>query len=282
MGKACDCWFLMAAVEGDARLQCLPLAVRMLWLVLVRKMQQMGQVALMLGSDVPKPSEVALLATCTETELETHLEPLLARGLLVRRADGALESPLLLARQARANTARINGLKGGRPRKPAPPGSQREMIMAVPGGRAVGDPETQGKPSDAGVGSVAKLAKTSLEEEAKPAGAGADWQRVGELAMEAAGFDPVRWVGHCGQVRTWLSLGASEGLILSTIRRVMARPGVRPQHFGYFDKAVREAMAEAAPVAVQPASLRVEAYAAAFDAWQRGGMCGPAPELEAA
>jgi hypothetical protein len=288
MAKACDCGFILEAFERDPRLACLPLAVRALWLVLVRRMQQLGQSGLVFGSDIPNPREIAMMVAVSETELETHLEPLLARGLLVRRADGALESPLLAARQKRAETARINGLKGGRPRRDGAPVRQREMIMAVPGGAAAGVAETQEKPTADGFGSVsgslAKLAKPSAEEEAKPAELPADWSRICDAAMDAAGFDAARWTGHCGKVAAWWRQGASEALILSVIRRVMARGNVAPSHFGYFDSAMREALAaegaRGVPVvaSVVDASLQpADEFLAEVAAWENGGRMGRMP-----
>lgn len=279
MGKRCDCGFVMQMFDNDARLVCLPLAVRALWLVLVRRMQEMGQSALVLGSHIPEPSEVALLVRVSVTELETHLEPLLARGLLVRRADGALECPLLAARQSRAETARINGLKGGRPRKDGSAARQREMLMAVPGGAGA---ETQ-KPSAAQVGSVAKLSSSSEEKaEAKPSLTPELVRRIGEAAAEAAGLDPARGAWTFGPVRSWLEAGADEALILRVVRQVMGRPNPpQPQGLGYFGKAVLAEL-EVRPVAVasEPGVVWAETAAefnARLDAFERGGMRGDVP-----
>jgi hypothetical protein len=281
MAKACDCGFILEAFERDPRLACLPLAVRALWLVLVRRMQQLGQVGLVFGSEIPNQREIAMMVAVSETELETHLAPLLARGLLVRREDGALESPLLVARQKRAETARNNGLKGGRPRRDGSPPRQREMVMAVPGGLSAPAAETQAKPGGGTVGSLAKLAEDS-QEEAKPASLPADWVRIGAAAMEAAGFDPARWGGHCGQVATWLKQGADEALILATIRRVMARGPAAPQHFGYFDRAMQEALGarSVAPVVVAAVDASLEPvadYMRRVDAWEESGRRGVPP-----
>lgn len=295
MGKRCDCAGVLAAFESDPRLMCLPLAVRGLWLLLVRRMQALGQVALVLGSDIPKPDEVAMMVGVPVTELETHLVPLLARGLLVRRADGALECPLLAAGQKRAETSRINGLRGGRPRKDGSPPRQRELIMGVAGGLSGQPAETQAKPSGDAVGSVAKLASSPSEEASKQAGTcavPADWQRVGDVAAEAAGFDPVRWTGTTGIVRDWLAAGADEALVVGVIRGVMERPNPpAPRHLGYFDKAVREAVAQrgARPAVVavaEPVSAdggaAARAYLARFAAWQAAGMPGSPPLRQAA
>lgn len=286
MAKACDCSVILEAYETDPRLLSLPLGVRGLWLALVLRMRRMGQSVLLLGSVVPNLREIAMLVPMEETELETQLDVLLARGLLVRREDGALESPLLAARLRRAETARINGLKGGRPRKDGQPPGQRSLMMAVPGGRAEGDAKTQHEPGvEAGV-SPAKLAKPS-EEKAKQAELPADWNRICAAAMDAAGFDPARWQGNCRQVAAWWQAGASEALILATIRRVMARGTVKPNHFGYFDKAIAEAMkAEGAVVPMRAVDgVRddaAESWASVMEAYVAGGCQGPMPVRECA
>jgi hypothetical protein len=288
MAKACDCSAILEAYETDPRLLSLPLAVRGLWLALVLRMRRMGQSVLVLGSVVPNLRDIAMLVPMAETELETQLDALLARGLLVRREDGALESPLLAARLKRAETARINGLKGGRPRKDGAPPGQRSLIMGLPGGAAEAGAKTQAEPSAAPVGLPAKLAE-ALPERSKLAELPADWQRIADAAMEAAGFDPARWTGHCGQVATWLKAGASEALILRVIRRVMARGSARPGHFGYFDKAVRAAMeaegevrVASVPVVDPAREARAREFNQAVARWQANGCAGPMPVWEAA
>jgi hypothetical protein len=280
MGKRCDCGFVMAMFEGDPRLACLPLAVRALWLVLVRKMQQLGQSALVLGSEIPKPSEVAMMVAVSETELETYLEPLMARGLLVRRADGALECPLLVARQSRSETARINGLKGGRPRKDGSPARQREILLPVAGGLAA---ETQ-KPSAGGLGSAAKLSSLPEEKapEAKPCAVTPERvQAVGRAAAEAAGLDPVRGAWTFGPVRQWLEAGADETLILRVVLAVMARPNrPYPKGLGYFSQAVMAELAVAPVAEALPAEAWSESaadYNARCDAWEARGRVGSPP-----
>lgn len=284
MAKACDCSVILEAYENDPRLLALPLAVRGLWLALVLRMRRMGLSVLMLGSAVPNLRQIAMLVPMAETELETQLDALLVHGMLVRREDGALESPLLAARQKRAETARINGLKGGRPRKDGTPAGQRSIMLPIAGGLGEADAKTHGEPgADASV-SPAKLAKPS-EEKAKQAElpAPAEWNRICAEAMEAAGFDPVRWTGTCGWVATWWREGASEALILGTIRRVMARGNVRPDGFKYFNAAIREAMAaEGAgqPVAVRSGAADSEeskAWAERMRVYVANGCQGPMP-----
>lgn len=245
MARRCDCAFLMEAFDTDPRLMGLPLAVRALWLVLVRRMMQMGQSVLMMGSEIPNPAGIAMLVPMPETELETHLAPLLARGLLVRREDGALESPLLQARMRRAETARINGLKGGRPRKDGAPARQRTMVLPITGGLAQGSAEGGEKPSASVSVSPAKLASASQEKaEAKPRVVAVDEvQRVGLAAAEAAGLDAARGDYTFRPVRQWLEAGADEALALEVIRGVLARPNAPAvRGLGYFTDAVLEAV----------------------------------------
>lgn len=288
MARKCDCSLILEAFETDPRLACLPLAVRALWLVLVRRMQQLGESVLVFGSEIPNPAEIAMMIPMAETELETHLAPLLARGLLVRRDDGALESPLLAARQKRAETARINGLKGGRPRKDGAPTAQRTMPLPIAGGRAQASGETQEKPGARPVGSPAKLS-SALSEEAEAEASSAREavtpelvQRVGHAAAEAARLDPARGAFTFGVVRQWLEAGADEALILATIGAVMARGNASPRGLGYFGPAVADALA-ARPAAVDvpvPAggwAESAEEFLARNEAWQASGCRGEAP-----
>lgn len=285
MARKCDCSLILEAFETDPRLACLPLAVRALWLVLVRRMQQLGQSVLVFGSEIPNQAEIAMMVPIAETELETQLAPLLARGLLVRREDGALESPLLAARQKRAETARINGLKGGRPRRDAVGAGQRSMPLPIRGGRAEGMAETQEKPNAGGVGFPAKLSSSSAEKAeaggAREAVTPELVQRVGHAAAEAAGLDPARGTFTFGVVRRWLEAGADEALILATIGAVMARGNVMPRALGYFGPAVEEAMrtrpVAEAPVAAEAWAETAEAFNARADAWERSGRVGAAP-----
>lgn len=285
MAKACDCGVILEAYESDPRLLSLPLAVRGLWLALVLRMRRMGQSVLLLGSVVPNLREIAMLVPMEETELETQLSALLARGLLVRREDGALECSLLAARMKRAETARINGLKGGRPRKDGLPAGQRGLMLPIAGGRAEADAKTQEEPNAGTSVSPAKLAEAS-EEKAKQA-VPDDWPRVAQAAADAAGLDQARGAWTLGVVRDWMAQGADETLILEVIRGVMGRPNPPAvQKLGYFSKAIGEALAVArvAPMVVAPASpadaARSEAWAARMAAYVANGCKGPMPVRE--
>lgn len=293
MARKCDCSVILEAFETDPRLACLPLAVRALWLVLVRRMQQLGQSVLVFGSEIPNQAEIAMMVPMAETELETQLAPLLARGLLVRRDDGALESPLLAARMKRAETARINGLKGGRPRKDGRPPAQRTMPLAIQGGRAAGFVETHGKPNGAVSVSPAKLSSASSEEAEAAASAARvpvtpeQVQRVGLAAAKAAGLDPARGTWTLQPVRAWLEAGADEALILATIAAVMERGNAAPRGLGYFGPAVLEALAArpAAPAGSAPVQAWAESaedFTARYLAWQRNGCQGRPPARRAA
>jgi hypothetical protein len=288
MARKCDCSVILEAFETDPRLACLPLAVRALWLVLVRRMQALGQSVLVFGSEIPNPAEIAMMVPMAETELETQLAPLLARGLLVRREDGALESPLLAGRMKRAETARINGLKGGRPRKDAAPAAQRSMPLPIAGGRAGVVAETHGKPTEATMGSPAKLSSASPEKAEAQAGKPREVitpelvTRIGQAAAEAAGLDAARGTWTFGPVRQWLEAGADEALILATIAAVMARPNASPRGLGYFGPAVLEALATRAAPVEEPAPAgewaeTAEDYLARHAAWQARGCLGEVP-----
>jgi hypothetical protein len=285
MGKRCDCGFILEAFTSDPKIYTLPLAARALWLVLTRRMQEMGLSVLMFGSEIPNPAGIALMVSVSETELETQMAPLLARGLLVRREDGALESPLLAGRVKRAETARINGLKGGRPRKDGTPAGQRHMLLPNAGGLSAGSAETQAKPGAGDVGSVAKLSSLPEEkaQEAKPGAVTHELvQRVGHAAAEAAGLDPARQAFHFGPVRQWLEAGADAALVLRVVGEVMARPNRPvPKGLGYFSAAVLAAIQARPAAEVALAGVAwvesAEDYNARVDAWEATGSRGAPP-----
>lgn len=285
MGKRCDCGFVMEMFDSDPRLACLPLAVRALWLVLVRRMQQLGQSVLVFGSEIPKPNEVAMMVAVSETELETHLAPLLARGLLVRGEDGAIGCPMLAARQSRSDINRANGLRGGRPRKDGSPARQRTMVLPIAGGLGAESQITDAKPNAAGSVLPAKLSSSKLEEAeaSKPrVVTPEEVERVGFAAAEAAGLDPARGGWTIGVVRGWLEAGADDGLVLGVIGQVMGRANrPQPQGLGYFDRAMKAAIAVrpvAEPVKVaNPGDEDAEAYLARVAVYEASGRMGPAP-----
>lgn len=77
--------------------------------------------------------------------------------------------------------------------------------------------------------------------------AGKMWDRVWQQIVEAAGIDPVRWLGTEIPARCWLREGIEPETIIGAITRCAARPGyVVPDRLTYFEKPVHEAHAKAA------------------------------------
>ena len=136
MARRCLCARLLAALHEDPRLRTLPLAARMLFLLVAEAAAR---------SPVPGvlpfggTARVSLLVSAGETETQTHLETLCEEGLLVRGAADTLAVPLLVEAASRAEVARRNGARGGRPLKGETPEAyqrrkQGEMILQI--GRA--------------------------------------------------------------------------------------------------------------------------------------------------
>ena len=290
-----DCPILVVA-ETDARFRMLPMGCRWLWVALLRLAQANSVSVIRFGSRVPSFEQLAAMIATTQADLEAHLPALLEWGLLVREEDGALAAPFLRAAITRSEINRINGMKGGRPRKtPAPPQpAQREMLMPLPAPQVIvraedgvsPHVETE-KPNLVSVSSSVSAAKLAIRESTSNSLAAVDRdeaKRVGRAAMSEAGlsFDG----RHAGIVGKWLAEGATEDLILSTIRAKMDR-GAKPSHLGYFGPAIREALASEVSLPASKVSQEGEAWRAEWSRdiglWQSSGpwgQRGPMPRLE--
>ena len=254
---------LMDMLANDARLRAAPLAAQAVWMRLMVTMDALGISVLRFGSMPHNLTLVSKAACIDETELETHLAILVAYGLLRLEPDGAIAAPIPIGTDRRAEAARINGLKGGRPRK-HPDGKQREMAMAISGGKADFKTEPAASVSTA----IAKL--ESIKAKKAIAVADADVERIGLAALAEGGLDGQR----CDIVRKWLQDGATEHLITETIHRKMAG-GAAPKHLGYFDAAIRDAMTRP-PASDAPATARSRAFQLAMDEWMLF-KAGPVP-----
>lgn len=272
MARRCGCSRILDML-ADPRLLTLPLAAQAVWIRLVTVMERHGISVLRFGSEIQNPREVAMMACIPETELEPNLALLIGRGLMERDGDGAVMCPLLAQAQKRANINRINGLKGGRPRKNAAPDGQRNMLLPIAGGEAAETEITKLEPIMENPRGRATAACTESEKvRSSRAVSDAEFARAGELAMEAAGFDPARWMGDYGIVRQWLADGADAELIVEVIKR-RTHPNVVTLR--YFSAAVAEELARRR--AVPAPNLR---YRSAYDTWQMMGAVGDPPRLK--
>jgi hypothetical protein len=264
----------MDALRADPRLATLPLAARMVFLLLAEaaaETQETGWIPF------AEPRRIALLIRCTETEAETHLETLIAEGLILAER-GGLGVPIVREAADRAAVARRNGAAGGRPRKGETPQQayarrQGSLPLPIAGGKPS---ETQhAKPAapttttttttstSSGGGVTFQLGK---ETESIP-GSGKvvcrareaetqEWVSLGVEVAELAGLDGARGGFDYRPVQAWLNAGYPAEAIRAAVERIAARPGYDPllvRTLRYFDGAVAEeaarlkAEAEAAP-----------------------------------
>ncbi len=241
-----------------------PLAVRGLLAALLVNLWRMRAAVFRFGARVPETNEVCLALSCTEPELETGLENLIGRGILAREADGAISCPLLAGAFRSAETKRNNGMLGGRPRKgetAAQAAARRQGNLMLP---MSGGAETKPKPDalpQAKLIADEKLQALALEVE-QAAGVSGEFRR-----------DDAR------HVAAWLEAGADAPLILRVVAEKAGRASEPVRGLRYFDKAVREALAAAGPVA--DAEFDWPAHARAMEAWQQGGCIGAPPAVEA-
>ncbi len=286
MGKRCACERLFRRLEEDVRLRTLPMAAQMLWLKLMRLALATDDGVLRLGSDFGFLTAVSLAVSHAETEVETALAALERRGLAERGADGAsLRLPDAVEGAERAKAARLNGLRGGRPRKgetaeAAAARKQGSLMLPVAGGLGETQ-ETEQKPRDES--SRAASLASSEEKGAAAAGAGEGWVALGMELAAMAGMDSARGQWNLQPVRGWLASGATPAMLREAVRRVSERPRYTPPgSLQYFAKAVAEVMAEGQPKPLDTgAEARVAARSAAFAAWQASGCMGPPPGLAA-
>jgi hypothetical protein len=252
---------LLASPQIDMKLRQVSAGARFTWLKVMQAMSESDVPdRLLLGPRTRLLPWLAGWAALTETEAETHLDELCEVGLLTREGPDGLGGPGSGWRGTgtsprRAEAARINGLKGGRPRKSPLAAGQPSMLLPIPGG-AEASAEERRSCSPGFVGSVAIARASSSEKEAKlssPDGVTrADVEHAGQLAQEAAGLSGTDYRAVWG----WLKAGATAAVIVRVVEARM-RAGAQPNHLGYFTKAVHEAIAAGAH---KPAS---EAQAAA-------------------
>jgi hypothetical protein len=251
MARRCTCARLIAAVEGDPRLRTLPLAVRMLFLLVAEAAARSPVAGLLPFGETRR---VSLLVSAPETDVETGLETLIAEGLL-RRQDGGLGVPILLDVPPRAEVARRNGAAGGRPRKGETAEAARERrqgALLLP---------LAGKPSETQAGNLAPTTTDSSQSVSGGDARAPDWVSVGMQVAEIAGLDPARGGYDFQPVQAWMAEGASAERILAAVRGVASRPSysaAKVRSLRYFDRAVEAERASPS----WAASARVEDSAA--------------------
>jgi hypothetical protein len=281
MGRRCHCEKLFQRLEGDVRLRTLPMAAQFLWLKLMRLAATTPGFdgVLRFGSDLGFLTAVSVAVSHAETEVETALGALERRGLVEPGADGeSLRLPDAEHAAARTEAARVNGLRGGRPRK----GETREAYNARRQGAFMlplqgGVPETQETETEPAEESSRLAANPSESEEGSSKPREAPWVSLGTELAAIAGLDGARGGFNLMPVKGWVDAGASPDLLRDVLRRCAARPGYRPvRSLQYFHQAVMDAMREAAPP--EPAQPTT-GYAEAMRAWQRGGCQGIPPSL---
>jgi hypothetical protein len=232
------------------------------------------------GSGVGLFGLVSAIASVSETEAETQLENLVRAGLLVRTAEEEIALPAaLMPRARRSETARINGLKGGRPRKSAGPQGQTTLPLPILGGGAAKPTETKSEPNW-----VPDSTTTTDSSTSSRSSEATNWVSIAREACELADLDDATGLHTFGIVRDWLSQGATRALILEVIE---ARRGSHVRSLRYFTRAIQEAVATAsAQQAARPAPMSAREREARrqwnedHDAWYVRGRRGPMPDLQ--
>jgi len=267
MARNCACSKILDLLHLP-QVRALPLATRA---VLVEVLHHMAESATpgAIRFLSPVMGSVAAWLSISETEAETHLQSLVRLGFVALDDDMlGLHSPSMKAAADRANINRINGLKGGRPRKHAVPG-QREMLHAIQGGKTE-ITETEKPPLSA---------PSSLKEEVlKEEEAAHAWVSLGQEVAASIGLDPAKGFVDCRPVQAWLAMGLEAGQIRAVVAEVAAR-GKRITGLAYFTPAMRDLANEVRASAPKAAPAHVAAFNAAFERWMDGGRVGPAPVL---
>jgi hypothetical protein len=259
MRRGSDGW-LLAVFFDDPRMRLMPLAAQGLWLRVAMTLQSMPETAgFRLGSEfinrllVLVSEEETQLGSADATRLETHLENLIKAGFLTRHDDGSIEIPDSMPATDRVTAARENGARGGRPRR----GETAEQAAArrardAMAMSAASDAETQKTQHETQASKAPRARATAATaKESKQAYACApDDLSFGRVVAQSAGLEDGCDVGP---VLDWLAQGIDRGVILATVRGVVARPNYRvPRTLGYFSAAIREAPAGGSVMSGEP------------------------------
>ena len=278
----CDRWLTRAA--ADMGFRALPALARLLWFDILAAAMVAAEKG-RLRFPCPVSDAVSRLVSRPETDIETDLAALVELGWLEIDDDGrGVALPGVQAASARAEAARINGLKGGRRRNGETLEAMRarkqgSLMLPIAGGAGETN-ETETEPntesSRAAAKPIAREAKQAADAREET-----DWVALGMELGDIAGLDTARGRWTCQDVKGWLDAGATPDLIRDVVRhRVSTRkPELGPiGSLKFFTKAVLEAIDRAAPPpppAIRPAS----GYEAALRQWKENGAHGAPPRL---
>jgi hypothetical protein len=281
MGQRCQCEKLLDMLENDWRLKIVGRETAMVWLELTRFIYRYGEDLVLRidprsGSPIGSLAELAFALRIEETQLETHLATLFERRLLLKAPCGGVAMPPELGLTARQKAARLNGAKGGRPRKDSQPPGQRSLLLPLPSHAAARKVETQQQTQLALLTPLQSESPESLDsdsasrdETATTSWASPSWASLGAELATLAGHRRAPHTRDLALVRSWLEAGATGETLRAVFRSVLAREKCpRLPALSYFDGAVRDALgqtrraeptaetAPAPPLAAGDAALR--------------------------
>lgn len=293
MPRRCHCARLLAMLERDA-LRLAGLAAQAVLLRLMTRAHELGSDGFLpVGSGsvsgIGNLTELSQVLTVSETDLQTQIETLVARGVLVVEP-GGIACPEIRDGARKVAAARQNGAAGGRPRRGETPAEARarrqgSLMLPIEGGKPTGtETGTHGEtPSRARADDDSSSSTQSNHHPSQDAAREAtELARLGAEVMEAAGLDQARYLGSYEPVREWRAMGLSRERILEVIAAVKARAKQRPRGLGFFGEEMRRAAA--AGVEAEAAAERAAKFAAlnrAWDAWEAAGRRGAPPSREA-
>jgi hypothetical protein len=272
MGQRCQCEKLLDMLENDWRLRIVGRETAMVWLELTRFIYRYGEDLVLRidprsGSPIGSLAELAFALRIDETQLETHLATLFERRLLLKAPCGGVAMPPELGLTARQKAARLNGAKGGRPRKDSQPPGQRSLLLPLPSHASARPVETQKQTRGGSVTPLPSESPESLDSDSvsRDGTAPPSWVSLGVELATLAGHRRAPHARDLALVRSWLEAGATGETLLAVFRSVLAREKCpRLPALSYFDGAVRDALggtrrsepaeAEAAPAPVLPAA----------------------------
>jgi hypothetical protein len=173
-----------------------------------------------------------------EPSFETQINNLVSVGLLAKNADGTISCPILINSKTRADASRINGLKGGSPKKM----QEKEAIAReqLPAGRRRQITRGAGNENPSANDTTYLLTTVTKEVEVS-ASETDDFVKIGQEAFDAAGLDPVRSMANFGIVKQWLADGADRDMIVDVVKR---KTHSKVTTLNYFTAAIREEIAK--------------------------------------
>jgi hypothetical protein len=250
MGQRCQCEKLLDMLENDWRLRIVGRETAMVWLELTRFIHRFGEDLVLRtdpgsGSPIGSLAELAFALRIDETQLETHLATLFERRLLLKVPNGGVAMPPELGLTARQKAARLNGAKGGRPRKHVQPPGQGSLLLPLPSGGSAKRGETQRQTHVAAVTLLPGESAESLDSDSVSGDGTAPpaWVSLGGELANLAGHKRAPHPRDLALVRSWLEAGATGDTLRDVFRSVLAREKCpKLPALSYFDGAVRDAL----------------------------------------